>query len=482
MFIDAVLTDAQIGAATRLLQLGKIEVSEPVFQQISSARVQTEINFSRPSVAADQAFNRIKNIRGLNLTLGKWLFEADSSWSQVNIGYWLMCVFLRGLDLSETVLMTSFLSGTIRESTQKKTRRSVRRYPTGGISEKQALLLPALLRHVCEKYEWSSSFLVARRLAHTGGTYDKLSVLPGLKFASSDDLHSWDGIQPPIRYFSAGADFCPRDELLYRFRGETGTVADIGLMASSIMSKQVAMPADVIVLDILFGATAFLPSEQDADQFLAWCETVANEFDICFVPYVRRCDDPLGRCIGNAVEVWEAVKVLEDASRQEPQFDGELHLALSFMRLFAKHLGIAEEDVTRCCTEGLQSGHVLQALFQLWKEHGVESSFVESVRVNSHIALLGDLTQTKVVAPFSGILFDVDSLAVADVVNNRFNSYIKGPSGEIVGVTRGGIELLVKKGSVVSKGDLLAVLYSELPLPPQTAEMVLGLFQLRRAL
>lgn len=482
VFIDAYLTGAQIGAATRLIELGKLQVSDSVSVHLSSIRAQISRDFAQGTIAARQAFDRLDSTEELNRTLDRWFADCADTRSQVNIGYWLMCVFLRGLDEHETVIMTRFLSGRTTPMVQPRSRKTVRRYPTGGISEKQALLLPAFLRHACEKFGWSSSFLVARRLAHTGGTHDKLSVLPGMKFSTATELCRWDEADPPVRYFSAGTDFCPRDALLYRFRGETGTVPDRGLMVSSVMSKQIAMPADVIVLDVLFGATAFLHSEQDAEHFVRWCETVATEFNISLVPYFRRSDDLLGRCVGNAVEVWEAVKLLEDASG--PGAEGlasELQLSLTFMELFAKHMDAGAQEVINYCMDGLKSGDILRALFQLWKEHSVHPSFLEKVRVDSRTALLGDLIEMRVTAPHSGVVHGWDALAIADLVNNRLNVYAKTLAAEIVGVTRGGLELVVEKGSFVLDGDCLAVLYCERALHPDTTALVQNLFQIHRA-
>lgn len=480
VLIDAPLTDAQIGAAIRLAELGILKFSDSVVQQLFVGRQWIATDFAEQTVAKKVAIDRIDSEQELNASLGIWLVEPANARARVCIGYWLISVFVRALDKQETMVLTHFLAqGKLRVS-PKLAHPTVRRYPTGGISEKQALLLPAFIRYACREFGWSSTFLVARRLAHTGGTKDKLAVLPGMKLVSAAELDKWDGKTPPVRYFSADHDYCPRDSLLYRFRGETGTVADMGLMVSSIMSKQIAMPADVIVLDILFGSTAFLPTQHDAEDFANWCTFVGDSFSLNLIVHFRQSDDLLGRTVGNSVEVWEAVELLENARRfVEGRFGEELELALVFMRLFAQQLGEDEWRVINFCVDGLKSGRVLDALFELWGEHGVSPRFIKKAQVDSYSALLGDLYQMEVKAPNAGVVFGWDAMKLADFVNNRLNEYTHRPTNEIQGAHRGGVELCVTKGLCVVMGATLAKIYSDRPIDQDCYSLILGIFDIR---
>ena len=462
--IESELTGSQLGAALRLVELGQVIVSSHLQQQLESIRGRITREFAEFSVAGVQVFQGLDNCDGLDVTLAVWMDRQGDVASEACIGYWLMCVFLRGLDENETRVLTKFLAGSFASNCSSNKRIVVRRYPTGGISEKQALILPAFLRYSCKKFGWSSSFLVARRLAHTGGTHDKLAILPGMEFATTGDLRSWDGENPPVRYFSAGIDFCPRDALLYRFRGETGTVPDRGLMVSSVMAKQVAMPADVIVLDVLYGATAFLKSERDAQTFVRWCQTAAASFNISIVPFFRQSEDLLGRCVGNVAETLEAVQLLENAVGMEGGIKSyELLLSLKFMEIFAMKVGANSQEVVLHCLEGLQSGGILRSLHQLWSEHGVASEFLEGLRRNSRSALLDGMSEVRVESLREGVVAGWDAFSIADIVNNRLNAYITSANGSIVRSLRGGVELMVQKGSLIGKGECLAIFYSEIP-------------------
>ena len=480
VYIDALLSDAQIGAAIRLAELGILEFSDSVVHQLVDGRQWISADFAEQTIAKKIAIDRIDSEQELNASLGIWLSETADARARVCIGYWLISVFVRALDKPETMVLTHFLAQSKHRISSKLKRPTVRRYPTGGISEKQALLLPAVIRYACREFGWSSTFLVARRLAHTGGTRDKLAVLPGMELVSAAELEIWDGITSPVRYFSADHDYCPRDSLLYRFRGETGTVADMGLMVSSIMSKQITIPADIIVLDILFGDTAFLHTRQDAEVFANWCSFVAEFFPLNLSFYFRKSDDLLGRTVGNVVEVWEAVELLKNASRfVEDQFDEELELALVFMRLFAQRLSEDERRVSNFCIDGLKSGRVLEALFELWGEHGVNPCFIKKVQLDAHNALLGGLYQMAVKTPDAGVVVGWDTIKMADFVNNRLNEYIQTPASEIQGAYKGGVKLCVTKGLCVSTGATLAQIYSDRPIDRDWESFILGIFDIR---
>lgn len=481
--LDGSLTPAQAGAALRLSQVGALELLGKAKQDI--AEIQAEINteFTQVSIAGRYINDHFDDLSGLEKTIGQWILHSSNYVIQAKIGYWLMGVFLRRLDKSETLLFTKFLIGPENFGDHKQLRRSVRRYPTGGISEKQALILPAFLRYVCDRLEWCSPFLVARRLAHTGGTRDKLSTLPGMKLVSSADLRSWNGTVLPVQYFAAGADYCYRDAELYRFRGETGTVRDHGLMASSIMSKQIAFPADVIILDVLYGNAAFIENLSEAEDFISLCEWIGYQYGISIVPYYRSADGMLGQCIGNILEVWEAAQLLKDAKKLEiptASLNKELRISLEFMEIFAKNLQQDASKVYTDCLEGLRSGAVYDALLQLWSEHGVEKKFLELVYKNPRDALVGKLNSALVLSSTLGFVKGWDSIAIADLVNNKLNSYFVNWAGQISGCSHGGIEIVVKPGEFVSCGSILAVLYGDKNLIKEVSELVKNLFEIQQ--
>ena len=257
------LTAAQSGCALRLSEASGLTFKGAAEDAIQDAKIVIGRIFYKGSEAAS-ILGKAVPLHTFEKIAGNWFSSRQhGEHHEIAAGYWLADAFIRGVAPSEAADLTQFLAGKL-PAVQSRSTASVRRYPTGGISEKQALILPPIMRALAREFHWCSPFLVAGKLAHTGGTRDKLAVIPGFKLASVAELSYWNGVDRPVRYFSAGADLCPRDSMMYRLRGETGTVADTGLMASSIMSKQIALPADIIILDILHGPTAFLKNRSDA--------------------------------------------------------------------------------------------------------------------------------------------------------------------------------------------------------------------------
>lgn len=481
--LNGQLTKAQAGAALRLLEEGAIEIGDGILAQLDTVRQAVLQEFAPASIAHRQSRQGIDQISGLEQTLGQWLASGSDD-ARAKTGYWLMSVFLRGMRQEETALMTRFMATGVTTGLERRVRQSMRRYPTGGVSEKQSLILPAFLRNVADQRAWCSPFLVGRRLAHTGGTHDKLASVPGMRMIPMSELQGWDGSTDPVRYYSANRDFCPRDAELYRMRGETGTVRDQGLMASSIMSKQVSLPADVIILDILHGATAFLATRAEAEQFAALCQNIGQEYGVAIVPYLRKSDDALGRCIGNILEVWEAAQMIYDAAHAPATdaLDQELSLALQFMELFSASLKQSTAETAQLrtqCLEDLRQGKVFEALLHLWSEHGVKPEFLQQMRSGPRAALLGGLHSRPILASRAGTVGGWHAVALADLVNNRLNAYVTGSNGEIQGALVGGIEIVVKQGQQVRQGEPLAMIYSEQSALADFPEDVLALFEIR---
>tara|TARA_R110001592_G_scaffold245224_2_gene506585 strand:- start:375 stop:1328 length:954 start_codon:yes stop_codon:yes gene_type:complete len=297
---------------------------------------------------------------------------------------------------------------------------------------------------------------VAAKLAHTGGTRDKLSVLPGFRLAHVNEMANWNK-RKAFRYFAVGTDLCPRDTAMYRIRSETGTVADLGLMASSIMSKQIALPADVIVLDVLYGPTAFIKCESKAEEFGQLCASIGSNNKINVIPKLREAPELLGRSVGASTELLEAAEILSGKELHDSA-RAELSTAISFLRLFARNLGLNSETVAIQVERAITSGDAFSSMLTIWQEHGVESSFLSSFARNPRAALLGKLPSMNLLAPVSGRL-QWDAVAVADIANHVINQNYRVDE-QHNGVIAGGLELSAMSGAWVSQGDVLAKIYA----------------------
>ena len=388
-------------------------------------------------------------------------FDPNRSTAATDVaaGYWLASVFFRGLNSHEVGELTEFLrSGSVQK--KKNSVKSVRRYPTGGISEKQALVLPPLLMSLAKELDWCSPFLVARRLAHTGGTRDKLAVVPGFSVTDISTYDDWDCFRAPVRYFSADAGFCQRDAQMYRIRGETGTVAEMGLMASSIMAKQTALPADAVIIDILYGRTAFLSTLEEAKVFGEMCANIGVSADLKVTPMLREADNFLGNTVGSSTEIVEAAELLRSGADS-----GELATAKRFISQFAEDLDLDVGKVSHLLEGAIASGEAFNSMLEIWRLHGADTRFLKQMASDVRGAVLSGMYREEVRAKSTGKIF-WDPVATADIVNQRINSpegqgFSKGANPQ--NIVRGGLEILAPDGASVSQGEVIANVYREKP-------------------
>lgn len=454
--LDSCLSPAQSGAALRLIRSGAITITGKALASVSEADQLVGGFFLEEG--RKLLGSRLPFWEDFEEVASKWFHPTATPAQQAAGGYWLSDAFIRGVNQEEAARLTKFLIGDSGACASPGRRPSVRRYPTGGISEKQALLLPPLIRTLSEEIDWCAPFLIAPKLAHTGGTRDKLSVLPGFQTSSIADLMGWDGRVRPVRYFSADRRFCGRDAVMYKMRGETGTVADPGLMAASIMSKQIALPSDVIVLDILYGDAAFLRTAGDASGFGEMCQWIGAHFGTDIVPKIRQADGVLGKAVGASTEVVEASELLSGNIVSEKGAQ-ELDTAVEFLAIMGERIGFAREAIRDMASDALSNGKAFDAMITLWAEHGVSQNFLDLARADVRFALLRGLDVTLIRAKESGVIH-WNAIQLADVINNFVN--VRGEDARDSGVKPGGIELVKQNGVDVAQGDAVAVLYGGL--------------------
>jgi len=274
---------------------------------------------ARPAAASGRAaYHAVDLIRakrdGAELTGDeiRWLIGAYLSGEVADeqMSALLMAVYFRGLDDGELRSWTSAMvdSGE-RLDLSSLTRPTVDKHSTGGVGDKVSLILAPLVA-ACGA---AVPQLSGRGLGHTGGTLDKLESIPG-----------WRATLPPAEMLAilrdvgcvicaAGPGLTPADRHLYALRDVTGTVESIPLIASSIMSKKIAEGTGALVLDVKVGDGAFMRDLADARLLAQTMVTLGEEEGVRTSALLTRMDTPLGRAVGNAIEVEEAVATLAGA-------------------------------------------------------------------------------------------------------------------------------------------------------------------------
>ena len=221
---------------------------------------------------------------------------------------WAMAVLFRGMTPAETRHLTDSMmrSGRILKYPEGSPPK-IDKQSTGGVGDKVSLVLAPLL--ACDEV-WVP-MISSRGTGITGGTLDKLESIPGFN-VNLDEKRALKQLDK-IGVFTIGEteDICPADKKLYALRDETGTVPSQPLIVASIMSKKLAENLDRLVLDVKFGTGAFMKTKEEAEQLAKAMTNVGESMKVKTSYLLNPMDEPLGRAVGNALEVAECVEILQ---------------------------------------------------------------------------------------------------------------------------------------------------------------------------
>jgi thymidine phosphorylase len=224
------------------------------------------------------------------------------------VAAWLMAVYLRGMSARETSSLAGAMvaSGEVMDLSALS-RPTVDKHSTGGVGDKISLVLVPLLASLGAAVPQLSG----RGLGHTGGTLDKLEAIAGWRsdLTADEVLAQLESVGCVI--CAAGAWLAPADRKLYALRDVTGTVESVPLIASSIMSKKIAEGTSALVLDVKVGTGAFMTGRDRASELARAMVEIGKDRGMKVAALLTRMDVPLGRAVGNALEVAEAVETLK---------------------------------------------------------------------------------------------------------------------------------------------------------------------------
>ena len=367
----------------------------------------------------------------------------------------LMAMVLRGLSDGETVALARSLVDSGKRFDLSALRRPVLdKHSSGGVGDKVTLVLAPLVASCGALFGKMSG----RGLGHTGGTLDKLESIPGFKvqLPQGEFLRQLERIG--VAVVSQSERVVPADRVLYALRDVTGTVESDGLIAASIMAKKVAGGTSALVLDIKVGRGAFMNSLEHARELGRLCRLIAAEYRRPLTCIYTGMDTPLGRAVGNRMEVEEAWQVL---CGEGPADVRETTLAVAGALLALSDLGIDEAEGRRRAEQALDDGRAAEH-FERW-------CYVQGGRWKpgeSH-----KLAGSEVRATADGFVVTADALAI-------------GRAAQLAGAGRrtiddvidpaAGVELERRPGDEVAAGDLLATVFARDGARRAAAAQVLG--------
>src|SRR2546427_1112750 len=270
---------------------------------------------------------------------------------------WLMAVCIRGMTRAETLALTRAMvaSGEVLDLSGIEGVK-VDKHSTGGVGDKVTLIAAPLAAACGVKVPKLSG----RALAHTGGTLDKLESVPGLTVDLGPERFIRQVREVGIAVAPQSPHMVPAGKTLYALRDVTATVPSGPLIASSVMSKKIAAGADAIVLDVKFGRGAFMPDVPSAEALSKEMVQLGDGAGRHNVALVAGMDNPLGRSIGNALEVQEALDALAGKGDEEL-----IEVSLTIAREMCK---LAEVD--RDPADAVKSGGGRETFVRMLKAQG----------------------------------------------------------------------------------------------------------------
>jgi len=321
----------------------------------------------------------------------------------------------------------------------------VDKHSTGGVGDTTTLVLTPMVAALGIPVAKMSG----RGLGHTGGTIDKLESFTGFSVEISEEQFIDNVNDNKIAIMGQTADLAPADKKLYALRDVTGTVENISLISSSIMSKKIAAGADAIVLDVKVGDGAFMKSFEDAKELAEAMVIIGNNVNRKTIAVISDMDQPLGFAVGNALEVKEAIDTLNGVG---PKDLLELCLTLgSNMVVLAKKAKNVEE-ARQMLIKVIDDKSALEKLQEFIASQGGNPSHV------NHTELLPTAKYVlKVTSEVEGYVYKIDSQHIGLIAMELGAGRATKEDSIDLAV---GIVLNKKRGDKVFKGETLAYIHA----------------------
>ena len=356
-----------------------------------------------------------------------------------------VAVFFRGMTKAETVALTL----AMRDSGDKADLSGISgvkvdKHSTGGVGDKTTLIVAPIVAACGAKVAKMSG----RGLGHTGGTVDKLEAIPGFQTSISPQKMRETVESCGLSVTGQSGNMCPADKKLYALRDVTATVDSIPLIASSIMSKKLADGSDCILLDVKTGSGSFMKTLDDSRLLARTMVEIGRGAGVKTAALITNMDAPLGKAVGNSLEVIESVDILKGNT------SGDLWTVcreLSCRMLMLAGIG-DREKCAELVDEAVKGGEALRCFEMMVKSQGGDVSYIEDTSKFEKASF-----SREVYAPADGYITHMDSENI-------------GLTAVLLGAGRekkednidpaAGIVISAKTGDFVKHGELLATLFS----------------------
>jgi pyrimidine-nucleoside phosphorylase len=359
---------------------------------------------------------------------------------------WLMAVYWRGMDARETSDLTLAM---MRSGEQLRVRDIVSpvidKHSTGGVGDKVTLAV-APLTAACGV---AVGKMTGRGLGHTGGTVDKLESIRGFRSELTREEFITILTKHNIVLAGQSQDLAPADGKMYALRDVTGTVSSLPLIAASIMSKKLAIGSSHLLLDVKFGSGAFMKTQERAHALAMAMVEIGRTAGMHTVAAITSMEQPLGRAIGNALEMAEAIAILRG---EGPPDVSELcyHEVAELLLMTGKAQSMSEAE--KMVEQAVRSGAGVEKLAEVIAAQGGDTRQIEQPSL-----LPAAPVRTMVTAPESGYIAGMDAEQLG-LVSMRLGAG-RFKKGEPID-HRTGLVLQAKLGDYRHKGEPLVEIHA----------------------
>ena len=374
---------------------------------------------------------------------------TGASWADYQTSAFLMACFVKGLALDEQNFLTeAMLASGDRLDFSDIEAPLADKHSTGGVGDKTSLLI-APLAAACGV---AVPMISGRGLGHTGGTLDKLEAIKGYNVNLSTE--EFKRIVKKCGFAMTGqtAEIAPADRKIYALRDATATVESIPLIVASIMSKKLAEGLDALVLDVKTGSGAFMQKFEKSKQLAeALCKT-GNACGVKTEAVISDMNQPLGRYVGNALEVYECVRILRGETDAQMLPTLELSIELTARMLVLCGITGTIKNAKLKIRNALDSGAALEKFRQNVELQGGNGKVCDK----PEILLDRNLKEVKIKAKKSGFVFEIDTIAVGKSVSEIGGGRVRVEDEIDYAV---GYECVKKLGDRIEAGETLGVVF-----------------------
>ncbi|NCE77522.1 pyrimidine-nucleoside phosphorylase [Turicibacter sp. TS3] len=378
----------------------------------------------------------------------EWMIRnyTDKVIPDYQMSAFLMAVVFNGMTPAERLALTQAMVGS-GEVVDLSAIEGIKvdKHSTGGVGDKTSLILGPLVASMGVPVAKMSG----RGLGHTGGTLDKLESISGMTIELDMERFIEQVNEIKLAIIGQTGNLAPADKYLYALRDVTATVESIPLIASSIMSKKIAAGADAIVLDVKFGAGAFMKTLEDAKQLAQAMVEIGRDAQRQTVAFLTDMNQPLGLAIGNALEVKEAIETLKGHGPKDLE---ELVLQLASQMVVLAKKAPDVETAYEQLKEKLHRGEAFNKFKEFVQAQGGDVAQIE----NPDLLPKAD-SIIPVKASQSGYVHQIDALSIGLAAMKLGAG--RATKDDMIDMAVG-VVLDKKVGDSVGEGDVLAYIHA----------------------